>query len=99
MRVLHVAESIGKNSGGVGVVVEHLHKGLNKKGVKSYIATQSSLDDTHASYDLNNQDHTKFYQIKKDLGLLLSEIKPEIIHIHGLWNIHSHACINFSNCR
>ena len=26
------------------------------------------------------------YQIKNNLELLLSEIKPEIIHIHGLWN-------------
>ena len=31
MRVLHVAESIGINSGGGGGVVEHLHKGLDEK--------------------------------------------------------------------
>ena len=96
MRVLHVAESIGINSGGVGVVVEHLHKGLDEKGIESCIVTQSSIDDIDALYGCDNQKHSKFYQIKNNLEFLLSEIKPEIIHIHGLWNIHSHACINFS---
>lgn len=97
MKVLHVAESINKNSGGVGTVINHLHQGLRKKGIESNIASRDEKNDTSLLKNLNDKEKKKYFHIHHDLKQLLTKINPELIHIHGLWNTYCKPCMKFSH--
>tara|TARA_Y100000768_G_scaffold311499_1_gene246072 strand:+ start:3509 stop:4609 length:1101 start_codon:yes stop_codon:yes gene_type:complete len=97
MKVLHVAESISKNSGGVGAVINHLHQGLRKKGIESNIATRDAKSDMSLSNNLNDKQKEEYFHIHNNLEQLLKKINPELIHIHGLWNTYCKPCMKFSH--
>lgn len=97
MKVLHVAESINKNSGGVGAVINQLHRGLRKKGVESNIVSQDAINAMSLSNNINDKEKEGYFHIHHNLEQLLNKINPELIHIHGLWNTYCKPCIKFSH--
>ena len=97
MRVLHVAESIGINSGGVGVVVEHLHKGLDEKGIEYRRGSagggnqlrqpylKSIMPDKHWE-KFPNTEHVHFYGFY--VGNYPSLTQGDIINLTHELNLH-----------
>ena len=87
MKVLHIADSINKEAGGVGSVVNAFHKGLLKANIQSRIATCDYIGETTQEYSNSS----------KRLYEMLVKFQPNIIHIHGLWNRRLRECFRF--CR
>ena len=63
MKVLHVAESINKSSGGVGAVINQLHRGLRKKGVESNIVSQDAINTMSLSNNINDKEKEGYFHI------------------------------------
>ncbi len=86
MKVIHIADSISKEAGGVGSVVKAFHNGLLKANIQSRVAACDYIGKTTEEYSNSS----------KRLYEMLVKFQPNIIHIHGLWNTRLRECLKFS---
>lgn len=85
MRTLHVIGSILRESGGPSRSVQGLVAGLNATGVESWLLTINHGDRPWLDGVTNFINGEPFDKV-------LQAVKPDIVHLHGLWNCKLHRC-------
>jgi len=85
MRVLHVISSLSRSIGGPARSVQGLVAGLCRSGVEAWLATIHYGETPWVggvSYFVNGAPFED----------VLYRIKPDIVHLHGLWSLALHRC-------
>lgn len=85
MRVLHVISSLTRDGGGPSRSSQGLVAGLNASGVETWLLTIYPSEQPW----IQGVDH--FVNAKPFESVAL-DIKPDIVHLHGLWNPDIHRC-------
>lgn len=97
IKVLHVTDSITKDSGGVGEVVHLIHKNLAESNLIDSLVVCRNDPKSKSWMDLlltNNK--YEFTKNNRDLISVFNNFKPNLIHIHGLWNKSTLQCLKFA---
>lgn len=85
MRVLHVISSLSRDGGGPSRSAQGLVAGLNRAGVETWLMTLYHGDEPWIDGIAHFVNGERF----EDVAL---RVKPQIVHLHGLWNIELHRC-------
>ena len=85
MKVLHVIPSLSRSAGGPSRSVQGLVAGLSASGVETWLL---SLNHGERPW----VDGVNHFVNGKPFEDVLSMIKPDIVHIHGIWNPELHRC-------
>lgn len=96
MKILHIISSIKKESGGPARSSQGLVAALEKSGVETWLVVFNKNDQPwmdgvvhFKAFERNN-----YWGLKREFGQFVDKIKPDIIHIHGLWVSAVHlACV------
>lgn len=85
MKVLHVISSLTRDGGGPSRSAQGLVAGLNRAGVDTWLMTLSHGDEPWVEGVVNFVNGEPFEDVA-------AKIKPDIVHLHGLWNPNLHRC-------
>lgn len=85
MRALHVISSLSRNGGGPARSVQGLVAGLNAAGVETWLMTLNHGDEPWV-------DGVTRFENGGDLEEVVQRIKPDIVHLHGIWSMSLHRC-------
>ena len=90
MRVVHLLGGIGRSAGGVWTSVEGLHLSLGRHGIESYVLGVGDTETKNSNpYNtqifLVNRLGPRSFGYSTEARKILESIRPDIIHIHGLW--------------
>ena len=85
MRVLHVISSLSRDGGGPSRSAQGLVAGLNRAGVETWLMTLRHSDEPW----IDGVAHFVNGEPFEDVVL---RVKPQIVHLHGLWNVGLHRC-------
>lgn len=92
MKILHIVSDVGQNSGGPARSVPGLVSALESIGVEShltaFIVGDSSLPSSLPHFHIPPQ--SGFFAWQRFLSALICKIKPDLIHLNGLWDISLH---------
>lgn len=86
MRVLHLIESISRSAGGPSRSAQGLVAGLSRAGVEPWLMAIKKGDMPWI------EGVIKFVNGKLFEDVLL-QAKPDLVHIHGIWNLELHRCV------
>ncbi len=95
MKVLHIITGISKDGGGVARSVQGLVASLGRAGVETWLATCRAGDEVWEP----GINHFRTPKTSKLSGLrtffdgLIQEVKPDIIHLHGIWLPQIHIAV------
>ena len=85
MIVLHVITAISHASGGPSRSVQGLVAGLNRAGVEAWLATLRRGEEPWV-------DGVEHFTNGEPFENVVVQIKPQIVHLHGLWSLGLHRC-------
>ena len=85
MKVLHVISSLTRDGGGPSRSAQGLVAGLSRAGVYTWLMTLSHGDKPWLDGVGNFSNGEPFENVA-------AKIKPDIVHLHGLWNPNLHRC-------
>ena len=85
MRVLHVITSLSRSAGGPARSVQGLVTGLNAAGVEAWLLSLKHGDEPWVEGVTRFANGEPFENV-------LARIKPDIVHLHGLWSLELHRC-------
>ena len=85
MKVLHVIISISRLTGGPSRSIQGLVVGLNKTGAETWLMTIRKSEQPWV------EGVDKFVN-GKQFENVVRQIKPDIVHIHGIWSLELHYC-------
>ena len=85
MKILHVVPSISHNTGGPSRSVQGLVAGLNTVGVEAWLMTLHNGENPWV------EGVTRFVN-GEPFENVMARIKPNIVHLHGLWSLALHRC-------
>jgi len=85
MRVLHVIVGISRSSGGPSRSVQGLVAGLNSAGIEAWLMTLNKGDDPWV-------EGVQYFVNGEPFENALVQVKPQIVHLHGLWSFELHRC-------
>lgn len=85
MKVLHVISSLSRDGGGPSRSAQGLVAGLNRAGVETWLMTLRHGDEPWVDGVAHFVNGERF----EDVAL---RVKPQIVHLHGLWDIELHRC-------
>ena len=85
MRALHVITGIVRRSGGPARSVQGLVAGLNTAGVETWLMTIRRGEEPWV-------DGVTHFANGRPVDSVLDSVKPDIVHLHGLWSIALHRC-------
>ena len=85
MRALHVISSLSRRGGGPSRSVQGLVAELNRAGVETWLMTLRYGDEPWIDGVARFVNGDPF----EDVAL---RVKPQIVHLHGLWNMKLHRC-------
>ena len=85
MRILHVITGISRASGGPSRSVQGLVAGLNRAGVEAWLMTLRHGEEPWIN------GVTRFVN-GGDFEETVQRIEPDIVHLHGIWNVELHRC-------
>lgn len=85
MRILHCIGSISRSGGGPARSVQGLVAALDALDVESWLLALSPGDDLWV-------DGVKHFINGDLLRNVLPRVKPDIVHLHGIWHISLHRC-------
>ena len=85
MRVVHVISGISRRSGGPSRSVQGLVAGLNAAGVEAWLLTINRGDEPWV-------DGVTHFVNGEAFENVLRGVKPNIVHVHGLWSLSLHRC-------
>ena len=85
MKILHVISSVSRNSGGPARSVQGLVAGLNAAGVEAWLMTIKRGDKPWVGGVTHFVNGKPFENV-------LQRVKPDIVHLHGLWSLELHRC-------
>jgi len=100
VKILHLIAGIDPKSGGPTRSVTGLCRALSLSGVETTLFVHSS------EHTLSKPEHVRFLtgqgvsisKVFQDAKRVIDDIKPDIIHLHGLWMMSNHAAIRCA-CR
>ena len=92
MRVLHIICGIARSSGGPSRSCQGLVAGLRAAGVDAWLMTLSHGEEPWI------EGVDKFIN-GGDFGQALDHVRPEIVHIHGIWAPALHRCVVLCRAR
>ena len=90
MKVLHVIERLSRSAGGPARSVQGLVAGLNVSGVEAMLMALNHGEAPWIDGIKNFANGEPF----EDVTLC---IKPDIVHLHGIWSLELHRCVTI--CR
>lgn len=85
MRVLHVIGNISRATGGPARSVQGLVAGLNAMGIEAWLMTLENGEEPWVDGVARFANGSAFENV-------LLRAKPDIVHIHGIWNLGLHRC-------
>ena len=85
MKVLHVISSLSRGGGGPSRSAQGLVAGLNRTGVEAWLMTLNHGGTPWV-------DGVKYFANGKPFENVVVRIRPDIVHLHGLWNMGLHRC-------
>lgn len=85
MKVLHVISSLSRDGGGPSRSAQGLVAGLNRAGVETWLMTLRHGDEPWVDGVKHFANGERF----EDVAL---RVKPQIVHLHGLWSLALHKC-------
>ena len=85
MKILHVTRSIAHDEGGPARSVQGLVAAQNKIGAESWLLPMRKGPRPWVDGIAHFSDSEPFENVA-------SRVKPDIVHIHGLWNLEEHRC-------
>ena len=85
MKVLHVIVGISRKSGGPSRSVQGLVAGLNAMGVETWLMTLSRGCEPWIDGVIRFVNGEPFENA-------VSRIRPDIVHLHGIWSLALHRC-------
>ena len=85
MKVLHVISSLSRGGGGPSRSAQGLVAGLNRAGVETWLMTLYHGDDPWIEGVNRFANGEPFAEVA-------ARFKPDIVHLHGLWNTGLHRC-------
>ena len=85
MKVLHVISSISRSSGGPARSGQGLVAGLNHAGVEAWLLTLRHGEEPWV-------EGVKHFANGEPFENAVARIKPDIVHLHGLWSLGLHRC-------
>lgn len=85
MRVLHVISSLSRGGGGPSRSVQGLVAGLNAAEVETWLMTLNHGDEPWV-------DGVTHFANGEPFENVFARIKPDIVHLHGLWSLALHRC-------
>ena len=85
MRVLHVITSLSRSAGGPARSVQGLVAGLNEAGVDAWLLALYPSEEPWVA-------GIEHFVNAKPFEEVLQDINPEIVHLHGVWNLDIHRC-------
>lgn len=90
MRALHIIQSISRSKGGPSRSVQGLVAGLNSAGVDAWLLTLQMCERPWV-------EGVSHFVCGEPLENSLLQIKPQIVHLHGIWDLELHRCVEI--CR
>lgn len=93
MKVLHIVSGIDPKSGGPTRSITGLCRGLAQEGVETHLFVSSPVHELqNPSGVLCHKGRGESFALaREDIELVIQEVKPNILHIHGLWVLVNHA--------
>ena len=85
MKVLHVISSLRRSGGGPARSAQGLVAGLNAAGVEAWLLSLKHGDEPWVEGVQRFVNGEPFENVAE-------RIKPDIVHLHGLWNWNLHRC-------
>lgn len=85
MRVLHVITSLKRRGGGPSRSSQGLVAGLNALGIETWLLTINPSEEPWVV-------GVDYFVNAKPFERIVLDIKPDIVHLHGLWNFDIHRC-------
>ena len=85
MKVLHVISSLRRSGGGPARSAQGLVAGLNAAGVEAWLLSLKHGDEPWV-------DGIQRFFNGGPFENVVGRIKPDIVHLHGLWNWNLHRC-------
>ena len=85
MRVLHAITGISRASGGPSRSVQGLVAGLNAAGIEAWLLALRHGDEPWVESVTHFANGESFENV-------VARIKPDIVHLHGLWSLALHRC-------
>lgn len=85
MRVLHVTRSINRSEGGPARSVQGLVAALNGVGVEAWLLALNRGPRPWV-------DGIEHFSDSEPFENVVVRLKPQIVHLHGLWDIPTHRC-------
>lgn len=85
MKILHVIDNISKNSGGPARSVQGLVVEQNRSGIEAWLMALQYGDEPWVEGDMHFINGGVFENE-------LQRIKPQIVHLHGIWSLALHRC-------
>lgn len=85
MRALHIIQSISRSNGGPSRSVQGLVAGLNSAGVEAWLLTLQKCEKPWV-------EGVSHFVSGEPLENVLVQIKPQIVHLHGIWDLELHRC-------
>ena len=92
MKVLHVISSLSRGGGGPSRSAQGLVAGLNHAGLETWLMTLRHGDEPWIEGVMHFVNGEPFENV-------VARIKPDIVHLHGLWNYGLHRCAVISRRR
>jgi glycosyltransferase involved in cell wall biosynthesis len=93
MKVLHIVSGIDPKSGGPTRSITGLCRGLVQEGVEAHLFVASPVHELRepSGVFFHKGRGESFALAREDIELVIQQVKPDIIHIHGLWVMVNHA--------
>ena len=90
MKVLHVISSLSRSAGGPSRSVQGLVAGLCSAGIEAWLLSLQCGDEPWVEGIAHFANGEPFENV-------VAKIKPSVVHLHGLWSLELHRCVNI--CR
>ena len=92
MKVLHIVSSISRTGGGPSRSVQGLVSGLQQVGVDTYLLAIKPLGVPWVKGVEHFQciGKMKWFGVSKAIGRVMDEVKPDLVHIHSIWQLMLH---------
>jgi len=96
MKALHIIGSINKESGGPARSSQGLVAALEQCGVEAWLVVFNKNDKPWVNGVVHFKafERSNYWGRKKELWQFVDQMKPAVIHVHGIWGSVSHlACV------
>lgn len=93
MKVLHLISGIGRELGGPSRSVQGLVAALERTGVETWLMSMTPGDRPWMDGVRHFRAASRhgYFAAAQEASLALREIRPDLVHLHGIWNLDLHA--------